>query len=1128
MRTSRWLAGVCVLYALTCCCQSSIYAQVVLGTITGTVTDKSGAIMPNVEVTLTNQETGVVRNTASTSAGVYSILELPAGSYTISANITGFQRITMSGLKLSSAQTLRQDFVMQLGSLTESVEVQATAALISTDTQSIETDFTTKQIAELPQAIQDIDGFFIMEAGVSRATFNSAPQFGGSTHWGADNFTLNGVSVNDPGNGGGAYSYGLGGVNLPALGSLQEVQTTSINMDARSSRVVNVSMITKNGTNHLRGDLYELVENTDFNANSDLLNATGQPRPSFHRNQFGVDVGGPIAKNHTFFFFDYSGLRQITPTSVSMNLPTMAERQGDFSALCATYSGGICAASGGTQLYNPFTGLPFANNQIPSSLITTQAQKVLTYVPAPTNAASLGLPNGSPNYVTAVGSLYHVNKYDARIDQTFSPKDSLFGVFSPSIGKPWFAPLGTPPTYGNGGNYGYNSYALSVTETHTFAANTLNSFRLGWADLESARSGQNSDFNPYSLFSQLTPSNNRGLPNFTMTGYGAVGDIGQVPYTHEYSVEFNDDFTHIVGAHTFMAGVDETGFKVYAPGGAYTPLGSWGFDGSWTGNSGWPGSQHSNGNAFADFLLGTAISAGSGNPAVDKVLYSRDWEFYVQDRWQVNPKLTVNYGVRYVYQTPWATRNNVTAYFDPLNDKIALPEQSTTVTAPPGSMASLLSIYPVETTAAAGLSTSYFKPDKNNIAPRVGLAWRPFASDRTVIRAGYGIYYNYNAAYVGPSQDAQNIPWASNFTYSSLRPKSPTSVYLPDLSFAQPFPTGSQTAPAANPTVYYIDNNATNARVQEWNFTAEHQFSAAWAARLTYVGNQTSDLSFYSWNINIPNVQQLGVPLQKQRPYQPWGTISSEIPSDFSNTSQFQAEVKHQLSNGFQIQFEYSFTHCLDEAAPTGGPQNPSNPRGDYGNCSYLVRQTAVMNYLYELPFGKGKRWLKEGPLSRVLGNWSVAGITSYLTGQPFSVAFQVPSSEVGWWGGRADLVPGVDPYTNNHSHTLGTQWFNPAAFVAPTPGTWGNSPRNMLFGPGFENWDVSVMKDFILPFGENKALQFKADFFNVLNHFNPDSGLQTTIADTRDGGAAIPAAGEITSSAENPRVIQLSLKLSF
>lgn len=164
MRTSRWLAGVCVLYALTCCCQSSIYAQVVLGTITGTVTDKSGAIMPNVEVTLTNQETGVVRNTASTSAGVYSILELPAGSYTISANITGFQRITMSGLKLSSAQTLRQDFVMQLGSLTESVEVQATAALISTDTQSIETDFTTKQIAELPQAIQDIDGFFIMEA----------------------------------------------------------------------------------------------------------------------------------------------------------------------------------------------------------------------------------------------------------------------------------------------------------------------------------------------------------------------------------------------------------------------------------------------------------------------------------------------------------------------------------------------------------------------------------------------------------------------------------------------------------------------------------------------------------------------------------------------------------------------------------------------------------------------------------------------------------------------------------------------------------------------------------------------------------------------------------------------------
>jgi len=239
-------------------------------------------------------------------------------------------------------------------------------------------------------------------------------------------------------------------------------------------------------------------------------------------------------------------------------------------------------------------------------------------------------------------------------------------------------------------------------------------------------------------------------------------------------------------------------------------------------------------------------------------------------------------------------------------------------------------------------------------------------------------------------------------------------------------------------------------------------------------------------------------------------------------------EVKHEFSSGLHFQFAYSLTRCLDEATPTGGPQDPSNLYGDYGNCSFLVRQTAVANYIYELPFGKGKHWLQQGVLSHILGNWSVAGITSYLTGQPFSVSFQVPASEVGWWGGRADVVPGVNPYTGNHSHNLGTAWFNPAAFTAPAPGTWGNSPRNAYFGPGLENWDMSFMKDFVLPIREHTVLQFKADLFNIWNHFNADSGLQTTIADTRDGGAAIPAAGEITSTGESPRVIQLSLKLSF
>jgi hypothetical protein len=1099
-------------------------AQIIQGTITGNVTDASGAAIPAVVIIVTNDQTGTINRSVTTGAGVYSIPALPAGTYSVEADKEGFERMVVNGLQVGSAQTIRQDFIMKIGSVSESVEVRAQTGLISTDSQSVQTRFNTRQIENLPQAIQDIDGFFIMASGVLRSTFNSAPQIAGSTHWGGDNFTLNGVSVNDPGNGGGSYSFGLGGVNLPALGSLQEVQVGGVNMDARYSRVVNVSMVTKNGTNQFHGDAYDYIENSVLNANSFLLNAAGQKRQLFQRNQFGIDIGGRVIKNRTFFFFDYSGLRQRIPQTAQQNLPTMAERQGDFSTLCKGFdANGLCTS--GTQLNNPFTGQPFAGNRVPSSMITSQAQDLLKFVPAPTIAGATGLPSAPPDYIASVNQIFHVNKWDTRVDHTISSRDSIFGVYSWSVGSPWFNPLGTPPTYGNGDNYGYKTFTLSATETHTFSPHTLNSFKAAWFDHASSRSGQNAGFNPYSLFSQFTPTNNRGLPNVTMTGYATIGDVGLGLFAPQYDIEFSDDFTHIAGAHTIMAGFDETGFKVYGRGGGFGVLPSWSFDGSWTGNQGWPNLPHSNGNAFADFLLGTAVAAGAGLPIQDKVNYSRDSEFYIQDSWKVNRRLTLNYGVRYVYQTPWSTRDNIVGYFDPKTGKIALPQNSATVTPPAGSNAALLAIYPVETTQAAGLPLSYFKPDTNNIGPRIGVAWRPF-DERTVVRAGYGIFYNYNAAYVGPTQNASNIPWSSNFSYSSLRPKTVTSPYLPDLSFSQPLPQGSQNAPAANPTAYYMDPNDINPRIQEWNFTLEHQFGANWSARATYVGNRTDHLTFYSWNINIPGTQQLGVPLQKQRPYQPWGNINSVIPANLSNTNQLQLELIHRFASGFQVQAEYSYTHCLDEATPTGGPQNPSDPRGDYGNCSFLVRQTFVTNYLYELPFGPGRRWLRSGVLSQVAGGWTVSGITSYLTGQPFSVNFQVPASQVGWWGGRANVLPGVDPYIRDHSHNLGSLWFNPAAFVAPTPGYWGNSPRNAYFGPGLVNWDMSLMKN-IRTIGENQMLQIRADFFDAFNHFNPDSGLQTTIADTRDGGAPIPAAGRVQSG-ESSRVIQISLRYIF
>ena len=1110
-------------------CLPLLHAQIVRGTINGRVTDASRAAVPGAQVMATNEETGVSMKTVSTQSGVYVIPELQAGSYTIVVTKAGFNRVDIHGVRLLSAETVRQNVTLKVGELRQTISVSARPPLVHTESPSITTDITSKQLEQLPQAIQDIDGLLYLAAGVGRPEFNSAPQIAGSTHWGGDNFTLNGVSVNDPGNGGGSYSFGLGGVNLPALSSLQEVRIGGVNMDARYSRVVNVTMVTKNGTNKFHGDAYEYLENTSLNASDFLLNRSNLSKPPFHRNQFGFDIGGPVLKNRTFFFFDYSAVRQSIPFTHQANFPSQAMRQGDFGALCGSYdTNGVCDAAGGVQLYDPYTGDPFANNLIPSGMITPQAQALMKFMPALTDTSSLGLPQTGPNYTAVVPQVFHVNKYDLRVDENLSSRDRLFGVYSNSVGNPWFDPLGSnPPNYGNGQNYGYKTFTLSLSETHTFGPATVNSFRWAWFDHAGIRSGQNADYNPYTLFPQFIPSGNRGLPTISMTGYQGLGDQGLGYYFPEYDIQINDDFTHVSGSHTIQAGMDETGFKVYSRGGDFTPLGTWNFNGTWTGNSGWPGQPHSAGNAFADFLLGTATGASTGSPVLDKVLYDRDWEFYVQDIWQASHRVTLNFGLRYTYQTPWSTRNNQLSYYDPVNNAIALPQDSTTVTAPPGSVASLLSVYPFETTQAAGLPLSYYNSDTNNFGPRVGIAWRPFNNGRTVFRGGFGIYYNYTAAYVGPNQNSANIPWSAVYSYSTLKPKKPNAPYLPDLSFSQPLPTGSLGAPAAHPLVHWIDRNAVNPRIKEWNVTLEHQFGSNWMGRLSYIGNRTDHLTFYNYNINIPGVQQLGVPLQSQRPYQPWANINSVQFTNYSNTDQLQAEVQHEFARGFFVQGEYSWTHCLDDGPPTGGPQNPSDPLADYGNCSFLRRQNLAANYIFALPFGHGRHWLRQGVLSQVVGDWNITGITTYMTGQPFSVTFLVPSKEVGWWGGRADVVPGIDPYSKDHSHSVGAQWFNPAAFAPPTPGTWGNSPRNGYFGPGSYNWDIGLMKDFHMPFSERQSLRVRADFFDALNHFNFDNQIKTAIGDTRDGGIASPTAGQVLGG-EDSRVIQLSMKYTF
>jgi hypothetical protein len=1063
------------------------------------------------------------------------------------------------GIQLLAEQTARLDFKLEVAAVQETIEVQGRPQLVHTDGQTIHSSINQRQLTDLPTTSRSIDGLFLLAPGVTgfgNVSNISNPQISGSHYWGSTNFSLNGVSLNNFGNGSasGTQSFNedqMGEANMPPPEALQEFRVDSGGLSAEYKNVAAVTLILKQGTNNYRGDAYGYLENKALNANYFMLNATGQPRPPFHRDQFGADFGGPIKKNRWFFFVSYRGIREKSSRIANLALSSPVMRTGDFSALCSTYSvNGVCSDPNGTQLYNPWTGQPFARNQIPSNIITSQARTLMRYLP-PLTIASLALPNGAPNYIAPVPSEFGLNGFDARLDGQLSSKDYVYGTVHQSVGDPWSKGTGsTPPDYGNEGDRGYRHYSFSATEAHVFSPTTVNEARWAWTKWAQSNNGQNTDFNPQSLFPQLAVDNNGGLPTMNISGYTGMWTDGGLTYQYpEYTIQVSDNFSHVRGRHTFKFGVDvqayrqnvrQGGPKLTAPLG--NPLGTFNFSGQWTGNQGWPGQPHSQGNAFADFLLGTADSSNYGIAPTNIEISSRDWEIYAQDTWQATPKLTLNFGLRYKYQQQWHVRDDRVSYLDLTNNKLALPQDSPTVVPPPEAFPELLATYPFETTQNAGWPRSYYVPTKTNFGPRFGFAYRPLPGNNTVVRGGWGIYYDNLIAWIGPYENMFNPPWQLGATYTTQLPGNPTAPFLPDLTFSNPFPAAAAGAPPPNPLVYVTDRHVRNPMQQQWNLTLEQQFAENWMARATYVGSKTTHGLFYGSDINKPNVQQPNVPPQQQATYQPWSQVLYTYTGGYGNFNQLQLELIKRFSDGFQFQAEYNLTSSLDNTPIAGGPQNPWDAAADYGNSDGLPRQTLVFNYVYDLPIGRGRKLFSQ--MSRivdgVLSGWTISGISKYQTGAPSSVTFLVPGGYVGWQGGRADLVAGANVYAGQqHSHDVinGVQWFNTAAFAPSEPWQYGNSERNILYGPGLWNWDIGIRKVFSIT--EATKLQFRVEFLNAFNHANLDFGREfpqqgggstTVIADTRDGGLPNPRAGKIFSAGTfpGPRVIQLGLKLEF
>ncbi|MDR3677298.1 MAG: TonB-dependent receptor [Acidobacteriota bacterium] len=1145
LRKAQWALTAFVL--LFC---ATAQGQIITSTILGHVSDSSGAVVPGAEVTVTNEGTGISNKVTTDSAGLYSVSALVAGVYSVAVSQQGFETFRALDVQLLSAHTVRVDVTLKIGASRQVVTVTGAGPMVHTDSGSVGTVVSQQQMAELPMPIQDVDALLKLTPGAMWGQSVSNPRINGSAYWGGNNFTLNGALADDTGNGGGPYASQLSEISLPQLDSLQEYRVDSIDNNAEYSRLATITLVTKAGSNQFHGDLYAINGNAALNANSFTSNATGLARVPYVRNTFGFNVGGPIKRDKLFFFVGYSDFMNHTAATETLSQPSANMHQGNFGALCTTFnSSGVCTT--GTQLYNPLTGAPFQNNIIPTSMFASQATTLLTYLPTPT-LSTAGLPGGANDLFSYNTVRQDERSLSVRMDLKVSNKDMLYGTFLQAAPGPWQQAQAYTKTYGNFQAYPEENYGFTLAENHTFSPTTLNELRGAFFDKSTWAIGQNQALNPSTLFPLLTPGYNRGMPTMAITGYtGMFYDYGTGPRYHGPDIQFTDNFTHVKGRHTFKLGADEAGFKAYQPsfGGG---LGSFSFNGQWTAGKGWSGAgvTPSAGNAFADFLLGYPSSDTLSPPGVfGRNLYDRQWAFYGQDTWQATKRLTFHYGLRYEYQAPWWFPTDggvgISTYYDPTTNKIALPENSSTPFFPPvGASPVQYAAYPFTTTKALGLGIHWLKPDRNNFAPRIGLAYRPFGNNNTVFRGGYGVYYGFEPSFIGNDNMTHNPPWLAGSvgqgtTFSSALPGHPPAAgYQPDITFANPFPStlAAQTA-AGNPNITYMQQNFVNPVAQQWNLTVEHQFAGNWMGRITYFGSQTHHIQWYGIDINVPVTQTANVSTQAQRPLQPWGTISGVRSGGKQNLDDLQIEVTKRFSQGLNIQSYYVWTRSLDNATASGGIQDWHLPNLEYGNTEYVRRHTFNVAYVYQLPFGRGKHYLgnAHGALNTVLGGWELTGDTVYATGVPFSVSFTAPASKVGWLSGRADRLSGTSAYQgqvrSSHDVISGVPWFNVNAFAPPTPWAFGDSQRNTLWGPGFNNWDVAMLKDFRIPGREGLRLQFRSEFLNAPNHFNLGTP-NATIADTRDGGSPVPAAGTITSCSPNcpygSRFIQFGLKLIY
>jgi hypothetical protein len=1019
-------------------------AQSTFGSLTGTVTDQSGAVVPNAQITITNQDTGVARKTKSASDGVYSVPDLQPGVYRIQVASGGFGLLERTGIALDANGVVNVDAILNVGSSSTKVNVEAAAPVINTETAASAYVKKANEIVDTPLLMRQSHGV------LGFAVYNPGAQIGSSAEIMANGIrTLDGYSSTD-----GiiemADPNGVGGGQIsPDMDAIAEINYILANSPAEFKSPANFTTVTKSGTNRFHGTGFYEYNSNQMNARN-FFSAT----VPFHvYNDFVFNLGGPIKRNKTFFFANYDQEHNRGQTVVTANTPLVAWRTGDFT---------------GFNMKDPLNGQPLTGNQIPSSRLSPQGLNVLkVFYPSP-NFGGPTLQVG--NWRGVRPSIGYIKITDGRVDHNFTDRNVVFGhILYKRItslnAQAFMPPLGQA-------NQQRDSTTGVISWTHVFGPVLINEARVGV--------GRNSNrFHPTLIGSDLLsqigiPGTSikgvNGVPFFTITGFTGTNQTSN-GLSVDTDFQFSDTLTWTHGSHSAKFGFDA--IRDYIPGFTYGNIyGTYNFTGAFSGNP------------VADLLFGLPQTTGLSIPVPEQHLHGNMWSLFAQDNWKITKRLTVNYGLRYELAGPYYDSNGQLVGFNPANGDLVVADKG---------IPNLNPLYPnnipIEKASQAGFPAStLLRFPKKNFYPRLGLAYKLTSDGKTSIRAGYGIYGN--TIYGTAAQSLTGGPFAGNETLTNAITNG-----IPAFTLANPFSATGKSAPVQNVTGF--NPNIRVPYLQQWNVTLERQVGQI-GLSVAYVGAHAVDL-LYNRNLNQPAP---GLTPFSSYIYPRLGTITYVTNGGIQNYNALQlAAVKH-LGKGLTFQAGFTWARDLTDQLDNNWVygqqiQNQYDLRSEYANNNFTPPKRFVAEAVYALPFGKARPWLSHLPsaVNGIIGGWRLSAVATWQSGQFFTPSFSgFDVSNTNTIGGRPDVVAGVSVIPSG-GQTI-NQWINLAAFAIPgcpatTPvcakpanvGRFGNAGLNILQGPQMKNLDLALMKNFRTT--ERLLWQVEVQAQDALNHVN-------------------------------------------